>query len=365
MHLLSIISYICLLVVPAIANVEKTIFTAPHSVAFGDARPNLIDLQLVSLSSKKLAVRTVLPVVFPVEKHPRGLSSWYLLDGLRPGQRYEVRICWAATQPTDFILDPFEVTTVFDTPALLQDLTTYAEERQSLLAGEDFDGISEPTAVKRSALFLRIQSAANFYTTNKELMQNPPPVNVDITPAVLDPYLLNVFPQSLLPTAAYILVLAIASWFLSGYAWSKVQSTTVPIPRSFRQLPLELILMITRPLAPDAFLSFGFANYHLLITHSLAPLLSTDTMTRLVRQSAALRTRTIGQSWIPVEVNLQILRNLEPLDALNYAMANYLVLAQQGIAPTLSLETLRRLNRAVQHEPYTVPNLAPGHSPKP
>ncbi|KAI5274352.1 hypothetical protein E4T47_02593 [Aureobasidium subglaciale] len=327
MHLLSIISYICLLVVPAVANVEKTIFTAPDSVAFGDARPNLIDLQLVSLSSKKFAVRTVLPVVFPVEKHPRGLSSWYLLDGLRPGQRYEVRICWAATQPTDFILNPFEVTTVFDTPALLQDLTTYAEERQSLLAGEDFDGISEPTAIKRSALFLRIQSAANFYTTNKELMQHPPPVNVDII-------------------------------FL------RMQSTTVSLPRSFRQLPLELILMIIGPLAPDAFLSFGFANYHLLITHSLAPLLSPDTMTHLVRQSAALRTRTIGQSWIPVEVNLQILRNLEPLDALNYAMANYLVLAQQGIAPTLSLETLRRLNRAVQHEPNTVPDLEPGHSPK-
>ncbi|KAI5207855.1 hypothetical protein E4T39_01727 [Aureobasidium subglaciale] len=359
MHLQFVISYICLLVVPAIANVEKTIFTAPDSVAFGDARPNLIDLQLVSLSPKKLAVRTVLPVVFPVERHPRGSSSWYLLDGLRPGQRYEVRICWAATQPTDFILEPFEVTTVFDNPTLLQDLSAYAEEHQSLLAGEDFDDSSEPTVVKRSALFLRIQSAANFYTTNKELMQHPPPVNVDI---ILDPYLLNVFPQSLLPTAAYILVLALASWFLSGFP--RMHSATVHPPRSFRQLPLELILMIIRPLAPDAFLSFGFANYHLLITHSLAPLLSPDTMARLVRQSAALRTRTVGQSWIPVEVNLQILRNLEPLDAVNYAMANYLVLAQQGIAPTLSLDTLRRLNRAVRHEPNAAPDLDPDHSPK-
>jgi hypothetical protein len=40
---------------------------------------------------------------------------------------------------------------------------------------------------------------------------------------VLDPYLLNIFPQSLLPTAAYIVVLAVASWFLSGFAWSKLQ----------------------------------------------------------------------------------------------------------------------------------------------
>jgi hypothetical protein len=96
MLLLPILSFICL-AVPAIANVEKTIFTAPDSTNFGDARPNLIDLRLDILSSQRLSVRTVLPVIFPTEKHPRGLSSWYILDSLRPGQRYEVRICWAAT----------------------------------------------------------------------------------------------------------------------------------------------------------------------------------------------------------------------------------------------------------------------------
>jgi hypothetical protein len=47
-----------------------------------------------------------------------------------------------------------------------------------------------------------------------------PVTDVDL---VLDPYLLNIFPQSLLPTAAYIIVLAVASWFLSGFAWSKLQ----------------------------------------------------------------------------------------------------------------------------------------------
>lgn len=97
MLILSILLYTCFLAAPAIANVEKTIFTAPESIAFGDARPNLLDLHLVSLSPKKLAIRTALPVVFPTEEYPRGLSSWYLLGGLRPGQRYEVRICWAAT----------------------------------------------------------------------------------------------------------------------------------------------------------------------------------------------------------------------------------------------------------------------------
>lgn len=96
MLLLPILSFICL-AVPAIANVEKTIFTAPDSTDFGDARPNLIDLRLDILSPESLSIRTVLPVIFPTEKHPRGLSSWYTLNSLRPGQRYEVRICWAAT----------------------------------------------------------------------------------------------------------------------------------------------------------------------------------------------------------------------------------------------------------------------------
>ena len=41
---------------------------------------------------------------------------------------------------------------------------------------------------------------------------------------VLDPYLFNIFPQSLLPTAAYILVLAVGSWYLSGFAWLKLQA---------------------------------------------------------------------------------------------------------------------------------------------
>ncbi|CAD0024773.1 unnamed protein product [Aureobasidium pullulans] len=254
MLILSILLYTCFLAAPAIANVEKTIFTAPENV--------------------------------------------------------------------------------FDSPALLQDLSIYAEERQSSLLGEDLTGSSEPTAVKQSALFLRIQSVASFYTTNKELMQYPPP--------------------SLLPTAAYIILLAVASWFLSGFAWAKLQ--LFQPPRFFRGLPTELILEIMSYLAPDALLSFGFANYHLLVRHSMAPLLSPCTMIRLVHQAAVPRTRTTGQLSVPTEVNLQILRHLGPVDSLNYAMANYLILAQQGIAPSLSSETLRRLNRAVQRGPESEAN---------
>jgi uncharacterized protein YhdP len=132
--------------------------------------------------------------------------------------------------------------------------------------------------------------------------------------------------------------------------------------RSFRGLPIELILEILSYLPPDALISFGFANYHLLITHSLASLLSRPTMIRLMNQAIVLRMRTsttgsaslpgmAGPTSLPSEVHLQILRNMEPIDVLNYGIANYLVLAQQGIAPPLSQDTLRRLNNAVRRRP--------------
>lgn len=44
------------------------------------------------------------------------------------------------------------------------------------------------------------------------------------TELVLDPYLLNVFPRSLVPTAAYIVLLAIGGYYLSISAWKHVES---------------------------------------------------------------------------------------------------------------------------------------------
>ena len=36
---------------------------------------------------------------------------------------------------------------------------------------------------------------------------------------VLDPFLLNVLPRSLVPVAAYITIVAVAAWFLSAYVY--------------------------------------------------------------------------------------------------------------------------------------------------
>lgn len=136
-------------------------------------------------------------------------------------------------QPTSFTLTTYTLREVFDTPELITSLATYSESRQaSLLPDPGLDRrrvASDPD----SLLLLRVFAAADYFTTNKTLMQNVPPVNVDlsepdffsrnsgelITLTVLDPFLLNVLPRSLLPTGVYLIVLAVFAWYLSGHIW--------------------------------------------------------------------------------------------------------------------------------------------------
>lgn len=55
---------------------------------------------------------------------------------------------------------------------------------------------------------------------NKTLMRDVPPVHVDI---ILDPFLLNLLPRSLLPTVGYITAVAIASWFIARYISMRIR----------------------------------------------------------------------------------------------------------------------------------------------
>ena len=95
---------------------------------------------------------------------------------------------------------------------MIQNLAEYAGNPDRIRT-EPLPSSSES---RESLLFLHVRAAADFFTTNKELMSNPPPVNLDI---ILDPYVFNVFPKSLGPTAAYILVLAVGAWLVSGFVW--------------------------------------------------------------------------------------------------------------------------------------------------
>lgn len=197
----------CTAVAPALvwtvnANIEKTIFLGPRAAATSavpNAPEGLDALRLASLSPApgSSILATQLPVRFPSAPAPRGLESWYLLRDLDEGRRYEVRICWPATvslrrlcplfmltasqQPTDFWLDTFSIAHVFDTPDLISALAQYSEGPQEaqIVNSSPVKELLPPTS--QSALFLRVQAAASYYSTNRTLMKHPVPVHVDIS----------------------------------------------------------------------------------------------------------------------------------------------------------------------------------------
>jgi hypothetical protein len=123
---------------------------------------------------------------------------------------------------------------VFDSPELITSLATYSETRQP--EGEShednipnisrsFKRLEHETDKLQSVLLLQILAAADYYTTNRTLMEHVPPVFVDI---ILDTYLLNVLPRSLVPTGVYLIVIAILSWFFAKYIarWLQIVART-------------------------------------------------------------------------------------------------------------------------------------------
>ncbi|OBT68120.1 hypothetical protein VE03_01467 [Pseudogymnoascus sp. 23342-1-I1] len=219
MKLYSIVSvFLAVCTQTAIANVEKTIFIGPSALTIPLDHPTFENLQLQTLSPENSTIRTQLHSEFPSHTYPRGPASWFLLSDLTEGQRYEVRICWPATKPTSFHLETYEVSDVFKNPGLIMSLAEYSETQHSNPAsvGDTFKSAIQPTAgtTDQSLLLLSISAAADYYTTDAYLMENPSPVFVDI---ILDPFILNVFPRSLVPTAGYITIVAIGSFFLARF----------------------------------------------------------------------------------------------------------------------------------------------------
>ena len=79
------------------ANTEKAIFLGPPTVKLPSAHPSLQDLQVRTLTPDNGQIRTHLEARFPSVAYPHGRPIWFMLDDLAEGQRYEVRVCWAAT----------------------------------------------------------------------------------------------------------------------------------------------------------------------------------------------------------------------------------------------------------------------------
>lgn len=123
-----------------------------------------------------------------------------------------------AKQPTSFTLDTYELDVVFDSPELISSLAVYSHERHLATtaqgAGSSLVGHHEYGEVQQSALFLRVLASASYFSDDEARMRHVEPVFVDI---ILDPYILNVLPQTLIPTAAYVVVVAGLAWFSSQY----------------------------------------------------------------------------------------------------------------------------------------------------
>ncbi|KAI0843551.1 hypothetical protein F5Y06DRAFT_6327 [Hypoxylon sp. FL0890] len=212
--------HVLLLVTAVCANTEKAIFLGPPTVSIPSTHPTLDDLHVDTLTPANWAIRTHLEARFPSISAPHGKATWLILNELTEGQRYEVRVCWAATQPTEFKITTYELQTVFETPELISELSEYSWSRQTLGSGHGSQsrstiGAHGPNSEREaSVLFLRILAAADYYTMNKTLMRNAPPVHVDI---ILDPFVLGVLPRSLLPTVGYVIAVAMTSWFIARH----------------------------------------------------------------------------------------------------------------------------------------------------
>ncbi|EXJ92147.1 hypothetical protein A1O3_00697, partial [Capronia epimyces CBS 606.96] len=202
----------------AYANVEKLIFLAPPAESL-PTDASIDNLLLTPLSEGLPSVRTHINASFANKESPKGTETWLLLEGLRPHRRYEVRVCWLATQPTSFWLYTHTVEQTFSNPGLLTSLSTYAYSRHEQLLAGDIQELqlrkSSPDSVgtESTFLFLQVFAAADYFSLNRTLMETVPPVAVDI---ILDPYFLNVLPKSLLPTGLYLLIIACGAWFISG-----------------------------------------------------------------------------------------------------------------------------------------------------
>ena len=90
--------FLVALIITVNANTEKLIFLGPSAITIPNVHPGLDDLRIDTLSpTGQHTLETQLSVKFPTEAEPRGVQSWYLIEGLQEGRRYELRICWVAT----------------------------------------------------------------------------------------------------------------------------------------------------------------------------------------------------------------------------------------------------------------------------
>lgn len=118
-------------------------------------------------------------------------------------------------QPTAFTLSTYTLEQVTSDKATLASISRFSNARLASLPGTGAGSTSRRNSHSKgskrnqengeTALFLRIDAVADYFSLSEQLMQSVPPVTVDL---VLDPFLGNVFPRSLVSTACWGLAVA-------------------------------------------------------------------------------------------------------------------------------------------------------------
>ena len=136
-------------------------------------------------------------------------------------------------QPTTFTLTTHSLTTTIEDKSLFSSLSIFSTARLTALdtnlqanaiprraSGHTGGDLSPDAALTTdSVLFLRVQAAADYFSHNASLMKAVPPVSVDL---ILDPFLWNVFPRSLVPTAVWIVVVAVVAGFVAKWVGGEI-----------------------------------------------------------------------------------------------------------------------------------------------
>ncbi|OTA06617.1 hypothetical protein A9Z42_0073770 [Trichoderma parareesei] len=123
-------------------------------------------------------------------------------------------------EPTEFSLDIYPLNTILSNPHLLrspsQHATSLSLSTPNQQQSQQYQHSQKSSPNETSILLLRVLAAADYFSHHQSLMKDPPPpVLVDL---ILDPYIYNVLPQSLVPKVCYLVVVGIASWFVARWA---------------------------------------------------------------------------------------------------------------------------------------------------
>lgn len=137
-------------------------------------------------------------------------------------------------QPTEFTLSTHTLANTVEDTSLFSSISRFSASRLDQVRTDSIPrkaharrdpAVVDAGPTSGSFLFLRVYAAADYFTVDRSLMENVPPVLVDI---ILDPFLLNVFPKSLVPTAGWITVMAGVAFVISRW-----------VVREFRRLANE------------------------------------------------------------------------------------------------------------------------------